>query len=80
MKKHDRFQFIRIILLAILIICLVKIGQTYYLSVQHKKQAEELKQGFHTKKPSAKTTRQDHLQKLAKKKCRSNRLAENRRN
>ena len=67
MKKHDRFQFIRIILLAILIICLVKIGQTYYLSVQHKKQAEELKQGFHTKKPSAKTTRQDHLQKLAKK-------------
>lgn len=51
MKNRKRFRILRIMLLAIIVICLVPIGQTYSLSLQHKKQQKELKNNLKTKKP-----------------------------
>ena len=41
-NKKKLLRIIRIALLLVLIVCLVKISQTYYLSYKHKKQQEEL--------------------------------------
>ena len=41
-NKKKLLQIIRVALLLVLIVCLVKISQTYYLSYKHKKQQEEL--------------------------------------
>lgn len=42
-KKKRRFQLLRILLLLIMVVCLIPVGQAYYLSIQHEKQQEQLR-------------------------------------
>ncbi len=42
-KKIQFVKLIRIILLIIFVVCLIRIGQAYYLSVSHERQQEELR-------------------------------------
>ena len=42
-KNRKKFRFLRILLLLIMIVCLIPVGQAYYLSFSHEKQQEELR-------------------------------------
>lgn len=47
-RKRLILLFIRTLLLLIVIVCLIEIGQTYYLSMKHKKEQTALKNTFKT--------------------------------
>ena len=47
-KKKTILLFVRIVLLIIIIICLIRMGQTYYLSIRHQQQQEALSQSVKT--------------------------------
>ncbi len=42
-RSKKKFRFLRILLLLIMIVCLIPVGQAYYLSFQHEKQQEKLR-------------------------------------
>lgn len=42
-KSRKKFRFLRILLLLVMIVCLIPVGQAYYLSVKHEKQQEKLR-------------------------------------
>lgn len=44
MKRKKGVKFIRVLLLAVIAVCLIQIGRTYYLSMEHRKQQDELKE------------------------------------
>ncbi|MDE7287249.1 MAG: class B sortase, partial [Lachnospiraceae bacterium] len=44
MESKRRNQFIRMVLLAIIIVCLIQIGRAYYLSLRHRAQQKELEE------------------------------------
>ncbi|MDE5907319.1 MAG: class B sortase [Lachnospiraceae bacterium] len=44
MESKGRNQFIRMVLLAIIIVCLIQIGRAYYLSLRHRAQQKELEE------------------------------------
>lgn len=54
MKNKRKVKFIKTLLLAVIIVCLVQIGRSYYLSMQHKAQQNTLKEMMET--PSKYTT------------------------
>lgn len=54
MKNKRKIKFIKTLLLAVIIVCLVQIGRSYYLSMQHKAQQNTLKEMMET--PSKYTT------------------------
>lgn len=54
MKNKRKVKFIKTLLLAVIILCLVQIGRSYYLSMQHKAQQNTLKEMMET--PSKYTT------------------------
>ena len=41
--KQKKFRVIRKLLLLVMVVCLVPVGQAYYLSYKHQKQQEHLK-------------------------------------
>ncbi len=47
-KKKTILLFVRIVLLIIIIICLIRMGQTYYLSIRHQQQQKTLSQSVKT--------------------------------
>ena len=54
-RKKKRFWFLRILLLLIMVVCLIPVGQAYYLSMRHEKQQEHLR-GYLAENPPQETT------------------------
>lgn len=54
--KKKRFRFLRILLLLIMVVCLIPVGQAYYLSMRHEKQMEHLKNLLKKEDPSQEET------------------------
>ena len=52
-------MLVRVMLLFIVIVCLIEMGQTYYLSVKHKKEQADLKNTFLTEENAAKQKEPD---------------------
>lgn len=48
MESEKKARIIRILLLIVIIVCLIQIGQAYYLSVRHRKQQEKLSRSLET--------------------------------
>lgn len=65
-KKKTILLFIRIMLLLIIIVCLTRIGQTYYLSVRHRQQQEKLSTAINTTKLQSMQPQESNLQKHRK--------------
>ena len=42
-KRKKKFRFLRTLLLLTMIVCLIPVGQAYYLSFKHEKQQEKLR-------------------------------------
>ena len=52
MKNRKRMRLLRAILLLVAVVCLIPVGQAYYLSFQHKAQEKELKNLLETEEKS----------------------------
>lgn len=52
MRNRRKYRLIRAVLLLIAIVCLIPVGQAYYLSFQHKAQEKELKNLLETEEKS----------------------------
>lgn len=49
-KSRKKFRFLKMLLLLIMIVCLIPVGQAYYLSFSHEKKQEELRNLLETGK------------------------------
>ncbi|MEY8391027.1 class B sortase [Lachnospiraceae bacterium 45-W7] len=56
MRNRRRYRVIRAVLLLVAIVCLIPVGQAYYLSFQHQVQEQEIKGLLETEKETGKQT------------------------